>query len=335
MRAVSFLMVGLAAGALACGNGDDASSPVAIAMEAGADGSKGPDASAGPDAADADAAIAPEAGEASPPLPPTQALLRMANWSADSPAVDFCLSPHGTGNFRGPILAAAAATMGEGGVVGALPFPQASSYQLLEPGSYDARLVAAGSVDCATAIVADDTTLPVLGSGGLATIALVGAAHPQQGEPGLELVGFTDELKNSLPDALLIRVINAEVDLPQAEVGTLNTYFTPFLDPVDFGKSSAGDQMADPNGYIVELAIVNQTLAARATVPSLLGAPAHTIVAQAPTINLPTGNTVTFVVVGSGGQLGADGGPELSRILECVDNAGTAGLVGACKVISQ
>ena len=42
MRAVSFLMVGLAAGALACGNGDDASSPVAIAMEAGADGIEGP-----------------------------------------------------------------------------------------------------------------------------------------------------------------------------------------------------------------------------------------------------------------------------------------------------
>ena len=44
---------------------------------------------------------------------------------------------------------------------------------------------------------------------------------------------------------------------------------------------------------------------------------------------------MTFVVVGSGGQLGADGGLELGQILECVDNAGTAGLVGACKVISQ
>jgi Domain of unknown function (DUF4397) len=343
MRAVSFLMVGVVAaascGATACGNGDDTSSPPPPmpAADAGVDASKGLDATAGPDAGDDGASLeaAPDAADVSVPI---RALLRVANWSADAPPVDFCLAKHGTSVFDGPILAANAGSIDDAGVLdagsGSLAFPQASAYLLLDPGQYDARIVAAGSVNCATGI-ADATSLPVLASGSLHTIALVGAVSPQHGEPKLAIVGFVDELKNSIQGALLIRVINAAADLPKAEVGTFDVYFTPFLSPVSFGASSVGDPMADPNGYISELPIVDQTIAARASVATLLGASAHTIVAQAPDMTLSLGASVTFVVIGANGQVTSDGGSASSELLECVDSAGTVGLEGSCQVVSQ
>src|ERR1700722_7569004 len=124
MRAVSFLMAGLGAGtsfgAVACGNGDDTTSPPAAlaALDAGKghDATAPTDGSPGGDATIADAGETdgePEGGT------PTLALLRAANWSADSPSVDFCLAPHGTGAFRGPILGEAAAAIDDAGVIDA------------------------------------------------------------------------------------------------------------------------------------------------------------------------------------------------------------------------
>jgi hypothetical protein len=327
-------------GAVSCvGNGDDAYYPgPRTGPDGGADASKVLDATLG-DAEGGESGLdaddgASDDGEASTA---TLALLRVANWSADSPAVDFCVAVHGTGAFQGPILGASAASMEEAGGVlagsGALSFPQASNYLLFQPAQYDARIVAAGSVDCATGITQDATGLSAVASGGLETIALVGAGHPQDGEPGLKIVGFLDELEGSLKGALIVRVINAAVDLPKAEVGTLDTYFTPFTQPVGFGNSSVGDPMADPNGYIAELPIVSKTIAARASVATLLDASAHTIVAQAPNISLASGATVTFVVVGANGQVASDGGSGIAALLECVDNAGSVGLQGTCQVI--
>src|SRR6202030_1440041 len=60
------------------------------------------DASPGsPDATTGDAATGPLDAEP-PPLP--FALVRVANWSPDAPGVDFCLAPHGTTAFVGPLL---------------------------------------------------------------------------------------------------------------------------------------------------------------------------------------------------------------------------------------
>jgi len=36
---------------------------------------------------------------------PTTALVRLANWSPDAPGLDFCVAPHGTGLWTGPLLA--------------------------------------------------------------------------------------------------------------------------------------------------------------------------------------------------------------------------------------
>ncbi len=348
MKPVLFsVTAGLAAcaglGAVACGNGDDTFSPpppVTVA-DGGADASKLTDATLG-DAEGGEAGMESDAGDAGldgQMLTPTLALLRFANWSADSPGIDFCVARHGSGTDQGPILATNAAAINDAGNIdagsGALPVPGVSAYLLMDPAQYDARVVAAGSTDCTTAITQDATGLPVLASGGFETIALVGAAHPRNGESGLQIVAFQDELTNSVQGALLIRVINAAVDVPMAEVGTLDTYFTPFLNPVAFGASSAGGPMADPNGYIAELPIVSLTIAARASVATLLNASAHTVLAQAPGVSLMGNLSVTFVVVGANGQLEPDGGSVLAQILECVDNAGTVGLAGTCHVISQ
>jgi hypothetical protein len=345
MRAVSILTAGLAASfaSTACGNGDDSFIPAPLAkVSAGKDASPGVDATAAADAETADAEPFDAGTEASgeggdePAVPPVRSLVRLANWSADSPAVDFCLAPHGSGTFQGPLLAARTASMGDGGPVGALPFPQATPYLLVDPAQYDARVVAAGSADCATSIT--DGALSALSSGGLMTIALVGAANPQNGEASLEILGFTDELKSSLAGALAIRVINAHVDLAKGvEVGLLNPLLTPFTSgAIPFGSASVAPSVtnSDSNGYVVQIPLVNQIVAARAAAPTLLGAPMHTIVAQAPNISLAPGNTVTFVVVDSKGQPGPDGGSVLGQLLECVDTAGTASLVGACKAIS-
>ena len=351
MRAVSLVMVmagaGASLGVIACaGGGDDNSVPEALVRsDGGADASMHLDATASGDAdggeGSTDATNANDGQDAGDGPQPTLALLRVANWSADAPAVDFCIAPHGTGAFQGPILAARASAIDSAGVLdagsGALPFPQASAYLVVDPSQYDARLVAAGSADCASKITSDLTDLPVLTSGGLETIALIGATHPQAGEPALKLVGFQDEWMNSLKGALLIRVINAAADLPKAEVGSLQMvqYFYPILFAVPFGSSSAGDPMADPNGYIGVTPIVGSTLAVRASVGTLLDAAAGTIVAQAPNISLGGGATVTFVVVGIKDQPGPDSGSPGAQLLECIDNAGTPGLAGSCHIISQ
>jgi Domain of unknown function (DUF4397) len=348
MRAVPFLIVGLAGaagfGSAACGNGDDSQPPPAVgAPDAGHDASKGLDATTRADGADDTRDAAHDVGTAADggTLPPTLASLRMANWSADAPAIDYCLAPHGTGVFQGPQLAARAAAFDDAGAAsagsGALAFPQVTAYLLVAPGQYDARVVAAGASDCSVAIVPQDVTdLPALAGGEFATIALMGATHPQHGEPALRIVGLRDELHGSLPDALIVRVINAAVDIPSVDVGTFDgMYLTPFFTyPVGFGVASVGPA-ADPNGYIPTLPVMDLSIAARAASATLVDAGRLTMLAQSPpTVVLPNGLSVTFVVVGGNGMV-VDGGVPLSQILECVDNSGTAGLQGACRIISQ
>ncbi len=238
MRAVSFLRVGIAAavscGAAACGNGDDTSSPppprrrpMREPMPPRAWTRRAPGrtrASEGASGAGCDAA------EGSVPIP------RCCAWPTGRPTRPRSISAwrrHGTGAFEGPILAANAASIDDAGAstparVRSLS-PRRPRICCSTRRQYDARIVAAGSVNCSTGI-ADATNLPALASGGLETLALVGAADPQHGEPRLQLVGFVDELKNSRQDALLIRVINADADLPKVEVGMFNVLL--HADPV-------------------------------------------------------------------------------------------------------
>ena len=344
------LATGVGLSPLACaGNGDDVYSvPAALkAADAGADASKGLDSTPGEDgedaesgAQDAPAEALEAAGDAADASTPTLALLRMANWSADSPQVDFCLAVHGTAAFHGPVLAANAAAINKVGGLdagsGALSFPQASSYLVVEPAQYDARLVAGGSVDCSTAIMPDATSLPALASAGRETLALFGSAHPQSTDLKLQILGFLDDSK-SLLTALLIRGINASLDLAKMDMGTTSAgMFSPIVNHISFGGSSIGQYavgtlMPDPNGYVITSPLASATLAVYASDTAMPGGMLATPLGQASNVSVGAGGVLTLVVVGRTSSSGGSG----LRILACVDNAATAGLVGNCQILSQ
>jgi hypothetical protein len=127
----SVCLLTIAAGGLACSDDASHASP-----EAGPD----LDATAGDGSDDA----APEAAA------PTQALVRFANLAPDMRAVDVCLAVHGTGAFKGPLLAQSMATAGlppDANAPG-LSFTNVSGYLAIDPGTYDLRLVVAGSASC-------------------------------------------------------------------------------------------------------------------------------------------------------------------------------------------
>ncbi len=348
---VAIVLAGFVVPVGACGNGDDtAVGPVPVSgTDAGSDAANGGDATVG----DAHRPMDVEAGlpvDASPPsmeaAPPAAASLRVANWSYDAPPVDFCIAPHGTGQLQGPLLAHQALAIDEAGVVdagpAALAFPGVSSYFFVAPGQYDARLVAAGAIDCSTKIVADATNLPALLVDGAATIALVGETHPlggDAGDPGLELVGFSDDTVTA--GSVALRFINAAPNLAQADVGTgSGATFKPLFSAIPFGHAGtlaeaqeataadASPPSVDSNGYdALTSALAGVTFSARARF-----AMSDAVVATK--VSAAAGAILTLAILRPDANAPPDAG-SVAQLLECVDNAGTLGLLGTCRVISQ
>jgi hypothetical protein len=332
-----------ALGVVSCGSGDDSSSiPVSTPVtDAGADAAMRLDATATIEAAAADAAVeAQPADDTGPPDTSTStstsplAFVRVANWSAGAPSVDFCLAPHGTTAFEGPFFADLSdgdAGIGDAGLFG-LSFPEVSAYVLIAPGQYDARLVTAGSSDCSTAIIADATTLPVLLGDGAETIALVGAAHPTGSEPTLAMAGFLDDTATAANVAL--RVINVSPDLPSVDVDINGK---PLFVGIAFdsvgrlGAADASPPAVDPYGYASVSALSTATLTAGAS-----GSPLGTASSASATgISVVAGAIVTVVVVGTETPSITEAGVPAAQLLECIDNAGTVGSAGSCSVISM
>jgi hypothetical protein len=283
----------------------------------------------GADASDGAVPLAPVAG------------LRLAHWAADAPAIDFCVAPHGSSSFGAPLLAAAWVALADAGVEGeagsaALSFSQASAYVVLPAGAYDARVVAAGSVDCSTGIGGDLATLPPLGTGAFATVALIGDPHPKVGTvgaPALRLVGLLDDLK--APGAIGLRFVNASPLLPQADLGTgtLLGTFKPLASGVAFGDppppseagAPDGSIVVDPQGYAAIGALSAVTLSAHAT-----GGTSDTVVVS--NVSAAKGSVLTVALVG--GSLGDDGAVVGALLVQCEDNAGTVGVFGSCAALS-
>jgi hypothetical protein len=345
---IAILAAGLANVALGCSGDDTCSAGAKETADASVEATSPPlDAGAGRDA--------------TPPPGPrfsldgaTGASVRVANWSADAPAVDFCVAPHGTSLFQGPLLVALATDNDDEPADAGAPgsFPNVSPYLPIAPGQYDARLVAAGSTDCLAAIIGDATALPALAAGEAATFALVGATQPQGAQPALEIVGFLDD--TAIPSGVAMRVINAAIDLPQIDFGVGTKFQAPFL-MIGFGAASVGPDasadastmdeagadasaldgsrpdgsadaaappMVDSNGYFPEK-LSAATLTARASGST-------TAVATATNVTIAPGVNLTIAVLASST---ADGGAS-ARLLACVDNAGTAGDLAACNFIS-
>jgi len=280
--------------------------------------------------------------------------LRLANFSPNAPLVDFCVAPRGTTAFRGPLLAALAGALADAGTpvdasVPGLGFPQVSAYVITKPGAYDARLVVAGAADCSTGIVPDLTTLPVLGSGGFATVALLGEAQP----PSLELVGLVDDATQSVPDGgsakLYMRFLHAAPGQPAVdlELDTTGKGPKPLFHAVPYGRASSADASTpdaglkvDTNGYLATSALSHSTCSSinDVTCPqlSVVQTGQEESDGAAPlatgTIAAAAGAVITVAFVGD--SVPSDGGTGAPfAVLECVDNAATVGLFGSCSLL--
>jgi hypothetical protein len=331
-------MMGISVATAACGGGDDdASSRATVAP--GKDGGKSETAlldatvDAPPDAGEVSAAVASNTSNVEAQ---EMALVRFANWSVDAPPVDFCLAPHGTTAFRGPFLAQLNAALAGTGVADAgaasLAFPGVSSYVVMPPAAYDARVVVGGATDCSMGIL-DSTSLPAVPTGGAETIALMGRAHPST----LTVRGFLDDDLALAPVEL--RLVNASPDVSPVDLA-LNG--APVLVDAPFGgvgvaeppnevmADAAAPPAVDGHGYATLTALSQATLTARATTAAR-GSPAAATATQ---VSIAVGAIVTVVVVGRA-TTGGDAGTPGVRLVECVDNGATAALQGSCSVVSM
>jgi hypothetical protein len=264
--------------------------------------------------------------------PPTVALLRIANWSPDSPPVDACTSPHGAAAFSGPVIAALAASS-DAGAPASLAFPFVSAYLVVAPGQYDVRIVAGGALDCSVGIGPDQTSLPALAAGASETVALVGEASPTGADPPLQLVGLLDDVSSSAPVAM--RCFNAAPALPRIDFGTgtlAAATYKPLFQSVPFGHASNVQEAAptadasvpavDARGYETIKSLSNATLSAHLSM-------AGTDAISSAGFYAASGSILTIAIVdGTSAET-----PPTPKLLECVDNAGTVGSVSNCQVL--
>jgi hypothetical protein len=264
----------------------------------------------------------------------TQAFVRLAVWSPDEAAVDFCVAPHGTASYVGPFVAQLAASAGTGpadaeaGPAG-VSFPQVSAYVALAPQRVDVTIIAAGSGSCAGGSL-QATTLPALTAGSYTTLAIVGDAQPAASDPGLSLVAFGDDTGVPAPaPGAWLRFINASPSLPSVDFGTgseQNANFQSLFSGVPFGQTGtqgATDAGAvDVNGYLASLPSTGTVMSAHASTGA-------SDVAVADGVDFGFGSVTTIALVG--GKSGDVAEP--AQLIQCADGA-IAGWLSACAAIS-
>jgi hypothetical protein len=326
MRPASTIAPHLAACALACVACTDPDSGPSLCdggdahVEDTSTGDAG-DATTSADSAPADGALAETSTSA-------RAYLRVANWSPDAPAVDFCIAPHGTSAYQGPLAGALAASAEASSQ--ALSFPSVSAYVGLAPGAYDVRVVAFGAATCGVGIGNDLTTLPALAPNTFGTVALLGENVPNGGDPGLSVVGFVDGATTT--GGVSLRFVNASPGLASATLGTgalSNKSFKALFSGVAFGTASTSAEAQKPDAATVPVDahgyLLNQTLSGVTLSAHAAAATADAVVTS--NLSVAAGADVTIVLVG-----GTSSGVP-ARLLECADNAGSAGEFSDCMLL--
>jgi hypothetical protein len=245
-------------------------------------------------------------GDDETPTPPGIANVRVAHLSPDAPAVDFCIAPHGTAAFEGPVMEAL-------GVSGGLAYQEVTAYLGLEEGRYDVRLVASDATTCATGLLPDVTGLPTLTDGLYATIAAIGALDPGEGFAPFEVTAFVDE-SAVMGGKAKLRFVHASPNTPSVDVGLgSGEAFTAVFTDVAFGGIETGTGFA--NGYVEVDPLVGVTISARAT-----GTTDDALVLEG--VDLPAGAIATAFATG----LLPPGEPPLQALV-CVDNGEPVDLV--------
>jgi hypothetical protein len=247
------------------------------------------------------------------------ASVRVAHLSPDAPAVDFCIAPHGTTAFAGPVLAGSGL---DGGAAG-LSYGSVTRYLSVPAAQLDVRLVAPGATSCAASLAGlpDFTSLPVLPAGAHATLAAIGDVMPPDAgpDPGLSLAAFVDDATVSSGNAAL-RFVHAAPSIPPVDVGLgSGASFAAVFSDVAFGKVAAMGGAIDANGYYVGSPLAQQTLSARAH-----GSTADAIVLTG--VDVPAGAVVTAFAIGA--KTGATTNP--LKVLVCADEGTPTGLLTPC-----
>jgi hypothetical protein len=251
--------------------------------------------------------LAAACGPAAVTTPHGTSHVRVAHLSPDAPNVDFCVAPHGTTDFIGPILAS-------NGHMTGLAYGNATKYFDLPADQYDVRLVPPGMADCKQALggLPDFTDLPDLPDGTSATIAAEGLVAFASASP-FALKAYVDDTTVDAGKAKL-RFVHASPGTPAVDVGLGGgVLFTSLFSDISFGNAGAS--------YLVTAPIDGAELSARA----------HGTRQDALSIKptaLPAGAIASAFAIG---ELTSATTP--LRVLLCVDNAAPNGLLSQCSVV--
>ncbi len=245
---------------------------------------------------------------------PVKGYLRLGQFSPDTPSVDFCLAPAGTGAFTGPILK-------EYGIAAGLAYGQVTTYLPLDPASYDVRIVAGEAPTCAASLL-DVTDLPAVPPNGYVTAALVGlTAAP----PALEVRFFADEHGTS-PGKANVRFLHAAPGQAAVSAGLLsgNAFTADFENvayPTFATESALPPGSLDSRGYVSTSPILNGVFEVQV-------ASSATVLGSVPNVNAAAGKVLSLFLVGlpSGtpalaGLVCADLDPPVGAFTNCSTSA--------------
>ncbi|MET0591941.1 MAG: DUF4397 domain-containing protein, partial [Polyangiaceae bacterium] len=240
--------------------------------------------------------------------------VRVAHLSPGAPPVDFCLAVHGTTVFTGPVLAGQAVLTG-------LPYASVTKYLSVSAAQYDVRIVAPGSLNCATSLggLPDQTNLPAIPAGGAVTIAAIGEITPGDagGQP-FALKAYVDDTSVTSGSAKL-RFIHASSGTPSVDVGTNGgAIFNGIFNDVAFGNTATMT-----NGYVETAPLADAEISARTH-----GATSDVLSATG--VNLASGSIATAFAIGKTGSTLAP-----LKILWCGDNAPPAGALTPCAIVGD
>jgi hypothetical protein len=244
-----------------------------------------------------------------------KALVRVAHLSPGTPAVDFCLAPHGTTTFIGPVLSTIAS------VSTGVSYKEVTEYLPVAPSQYDVRIVAPGLTSCATGLLPSDiTNLPALAANQSYTLAAEGILAADAGVP-FALTPYVDDSTVASGKAAL-RFVHASPGTPAVDVGTgAGSSFAAVFSNVAYGGIAAAGGGIDANGYLVTAPLSGVELSARAH-----GTTADALII--PSATLPAGAIATAFAIG---QLGETSDP--LAVLLCVDSAAPTQGLSSCSVV--
>ncbi len=287
------------------------------------------DASESDDAGASDAAVDASSDATSTPATPSS-FIRLADWTPDAPSAGFdaCLTPDGTTNWIGPLLAQTfpPGSLGQGGANG-LQFPNVTQYFGVAPGEYDIQIIAAGSTDCTTGLL-PQTDLPTLSLNAHTTIATVGDVNPRGNDTGLKVAVFFDD-ETPPSDAAAVRIINTIPSVAYLDFGTgslMAQNFVPLVTGAGFGVvgvNLTGGGMAGITGYFNVPPATNAQFSVHATGTNLMDT------ATATHVTLAAKSVSTMAVIN-----GSNGGFP-PQIMVCTDSAKPLDDQTPCMVFAQ